>query len=95
MRKADIRQSVSDGALSRRVSYELIPQAIRLFGDIAVVHCSYELQGRDAEGREASRAGRLTHTWRRHDGKWRRRRHELTPQRMNGRPVSNSRRLRP
>jgi ketosteroid isomerase-like protein len=32
---------------------------------------AYELQGRDAAGREANRTGRLTHTWRSHAGKWR------------------------
>jgi ketosteroid isomerase-like protein len=32
------------------------------------IHYAYEVMGRDAEGREANRAGRLTHTWRRHDG---------------------------
>jgi ketosteroid isomerase-like protein len=71
MTKADIRQSVREGVLSGLVSYELSPQAIRLFGDIAVVHYSYEVRGRDAEGREANRTGRLTHTWRSHAGKWR------------------------
>jgi ketosteroid isomerase-like protein len=71
MTKVDIQQSVREGALSGLVGYELIPQAIRLFGDIAIVHYAYELQGRDAEGREASRVGRLTHTWRRLAGKWR------------------------
>ena len=71
MTKADIRQSVREGVLSGLVSFELDPHAIRLFGDIAVVHYSYEVRGRDAAGREANRTGRLTHTWRWHDGKWR------------------------
>lgn len=71
MTKADIRKSVAEGALSGLVGYELSPKAIQLFGEIAVVHYAWELQGRDVEGREASREGRLTHTWRRHSGKWR------------------------
>ncbi len=51
--------------------YDLTPRAIRLFGDVAIVHYTYRYASIDAEGAEVESSGRITHTWQRDGGVWR------------------------
>ena len=53
------------------VSFELQPKALKIFGDVAVVHYFVVWISRDSEGTEEELKTRITHTWMRQAGQWR------------------------
>jgi ketosteroid isomerase-like protein len=55
-----------------RLTYELKPLAIRLFGDIAVVHyaATYVFDYGDGTGAGEGEPRKFTHTWMKVDGQW-------------------------
>ena len=53
------------------VSFKIQPMAIKVFGDVAVVHYFIDWVTRDSEGIEKEQKTRITHTWMKTDGQWR------------------------
>jgi len=53
------------------VAVELKPHAIKIFGDVAIVHYSLSWIGKDSEGNKQSGSSRITHTWLKQDDRWR------------------------
>ncbi len=57
-------------ARTKVVTFEIQPMAIKVFGDVAVVHYFVDWVSRDPEGNEKKQKTRITHTWMKKDGQW-------------------------
>ena len=52
------------------LTFELTPYSVRIYGDVAIVHYFCSGSWKDLQGNERSIKDRMTHTWRKRDGKW-------------------------
>lgn len=57
-------------AQTKVVSFTIKPGAIKIFGDVAVIHYSVDWIRQGSEGNEEKMKTRITHTWMKQDGKW-------------------------
>jgi len=55
-------------AQTKLFTFELKPAAIKIIGNVAVVH--YFLILKDSEGSQVGSTYRITHTWMKQDGRW-------------------------
>jgi len=53
------------------ITFEIQPKALKIFGDVAVVHYFVVWISRDSEGNEEKLETRITHTWMKQAGQWR------------------------
>ena len=69
--KASIRKWVGHSFKTWRISvYEVNPVAIKIHGNVAIVHSYYSLVRKDAEGKESNRSGRWTDVLMKQGDKW-------------------------
>ena len=72
-RNSEVRKAYLEDLFARVkvVTFEIQPMAIKIFGDVAVVHYFIDWVSRDSDGNEEKQKTRITHTWMKKDGQWR------------------------
>ncbi len=69
--KADMEKSLTqDFAITETTDYEIKPAAIRLHGDVAIVHYYFDRTYTDAEGSQHTASGRWTDILLRQGDRW-------------------------
>jgi ketosteroid isomerase-like protein len=57
-------------ARTKVITFEIRPMAIKVFGDVAVVHYFVDWVSQDSEGNKEKLKTRITHTWMKKEGQW-------------------------
>ena len=71
LKKDDLRKRLVDSDRTKEsYSSDLKPQAVQLFGNIAVVHYLMNETWKNNDGRKVSRVVKYTHTWVKEEGTW-------------------------
>lgn len=69
--KCSIRKWISHGMKTEdTLVYEINPVAIKIFGNVAVVHYYFTEAVKDAEGKQTTRSGRWTDILMKQDDRW-------------------------